>query len=195
MRRVVLLAMLAAAAVSSAPAMELHIQFGALERMLTEQAFTQEGRRYVHGSKTTKCNFAYLEKPEVRGEGGRLRMKARFTGRTALNVVGQCVGLGDAFEVVILATPVYQNGSIGLQQVKVTSEGKSGYYVRKVCEAMQASLTKGFTYPLAEAMQHTLEDPRGLPGYKREVRKFAVPDVRVTNDALVLQVDFELTVK
>ena len=54
-----------------AAAVELHIQFGALERMLTEQVFSQEGRRYVHGSKTQKCNFAYLEKPQVRGEGGR----------------------------------------------------------------------------------------------------------------------------
>ena len=54
-----------------ASAVELHIQFGALERMLTEQVFSQEGRRYVHGSKDNKCNFAYLEKPQVRGEGGR----------------------------------------------------------------------------------------------------------------------------
>ena len=74
--------------------MELHIQFGALERMLTEQVFSQEGRRYVHGSKTNKCNFAYLEKPQVRGEGGRLRIKARFTGRSALNFVGPVRGPG-----------------------------------------------------------------------------------------------------
>jgi hypothetical protein len=40
-----------------------------------------------------------------------------------------------------------------------------------------------------------LEEGGALPGYKREARKFAVPDIRVTNDALVLQVDFELTVK
>ena len=62
-----------------AAAVELRIQFGALERMLTEQVLSQEGRRYVHGGKANKCNFAYLEKPQVRGEGGRLRMKARFT--------------------------------------------------------------------------------------------------------------------
>ena len=194
MRRLVWLA-LGMMAAPPAAAVEVHIQFGALERMLTEQAFTQDGRRYVHGSKTTKCNYAYLEKPEVRGEGGRLRMRARFTGRTALNVVGQCVGLGDAFEVVITALPAYRNGAIGLQEVKVVSQGKSGYYIRKVCESMQTSLVKGFTYPLAEAMQHTLEEAGALPGYKREVRKFTVPDIRVTNDALVLQVDFELTVK
>ena len=175
--------------------MELHIQFGALERMLTEQVFSQEGRRYVHGSKANKCNFAYLEKPQVRGEGGRLRMKARFTGRSALNVVGQCVGLGDAFDLVITALPVYRNGAIALQAVKVTSEGKSGYYIRRVCEAMQASLARDFRYGLEAEARKMLEEGGALPGYKREARKFAVPDIRVTNDALVLQVDFELTVK
>jgi hypothetical protein len=178
-----------------AAAVELHIQFGALERMLTEQVFSQEGRRYVHGSKTNKCNFAYLEKPQVRGEGGRLRMKARFTGRSALNVVGQCVGLGDAFDLVITALPVYKNGAIGLQGVKVTSEGKSGYYIRRVCEAMQASLVRDFKYALEAEARKLLEAGGAQPGYKREVHKFTVPDVRVTNDALVLQVDFELTVK
>jgi hypothetical protein len=178
-----------------ASAVELHIQFGALERMLTEQVFSQEGRRYVHGSKTDKCNFAYLEKPQVHGEAGRLRMKARFTGRSALNLAGQCVGLGDAFDVVITALPIYKGGAIGLQEVKVTSDGKSGYYIRRVCEAMQASLAKDFKYALEADAQKMLEAPAAQPSYLREVRKFTVPDVRVTNDALVLKVDFELTVK
>jgi hypothetical protein len=179
----------------AAPAMELHIQFGALERMLTEQVFSQEGRRYVHGSKAAKCNYAYLEKPQVRGDAGLLRIKARFTGRSALNVVGQCVGLGDAFDLVVTAIPTYRDGSLGLQQVKVTSEGKTGYYIRKVCAAMEASLTKDFKYPLEEQAKRMLEDPAAQPGYKREVRKLSVPEIRVTGDALVLQVDFELTVK
>jgi len=34
-----------------------------------------------------------------------------------------------------------------------------------------------------------------LPGFQREIRKFTVPDIRVSNDSLVLQLDFELTVK
>jgi len=191
MRAAILLLLLA----HSAAAVELHIQFGALERMLTEQVFTQEGRRYVHGSKSAKCNFAYLEKPQIRGDGGLLRIKARFTGRSALNFVGQCVGLGDAFDLVVTALPTYRDGTLGLQQVKVSSDGKTGYYIRRVCESMQASLAKDFKYPLEEQARRMLEDPAAQPGYKREVRKLTVPDIRVTNDALVLQVDFELTVK
>ena len=33
-------------------AAELEIRFGALERIIGEQMFTQEGRRYVRGSRT-----------------------------------------------------------------------------------------------------------------------------------------------
>jgi hypothetical protein len=195
MRRAILLPAILLVAQMQSAAMELHIQFGALERMLTEQVFTQEGRRYVHGSKSAKCNFAYLERPQVRGDGGLLRIKARFTGRSALNVVGQCVGLGDAFDLVVTALPIYRDGALGLQQVKVASDGKTGYYIRKVCEAMQASLTRDFKYPLQDQAKRMLEDPAAQPGYKREVRKLTVPDIKVTNDALVLSVDFELTVK
>jgi hypothetical protein len=105
------------------------------------------------------------------------------------------VGLGDAFDVVVTAVPVYRNGAIGLQEVKVGSEGKTGYYIRRVCEAMQASLARDFKYGLESVAQAMLEGAGAQPGYRREVRKFTVPDIRVTNDALVLQVDFELTVK
>jgi len=178
-----------------ARAVELHLQFGALERMLAEQVFTQDGRRYVHGDKSNKCNFAYLEKPQIQGEGGRLRIRARFTGRSALNMLGQCVGLGDAFTVVITATPQYHDGNVVLESVTAVSEGKTGYYIRRVCIVLGSSLARDFKYPLAGVAQKLLEDPAAQPGYKRELRRFQVPAIRVSGDALVIEVDFELTVK
>jgi hypothetical protein len=59
---------------------------------------------------------------------------------------------------------------------------------------MQANLRKDFKYPLEEQAKRILEDS-AQTGYKREVRKLTVPEIRVTDDALVLQLDFELTVK
>ncbi len=175
--------------------MELHIRFNALERMMAEQAFTEEGRRYVKGDKKTRCNFAYLEAPKVTGEAGRLRITARFTGRSALNMFGQCVGMGDAFNVAITASPQFKDGNLRLQDVRVGSDGKNGFYIRRVCAAMTESLTRDFKYPLAEAAKATLEDPGSQPAYKREVRNFSVSAIRVSADSLVLSIDFELTVK
>jgi hypothetical protein len=178
-----------------ARAVELHLQFGALERMIAEAVFTQDGRRYVHNDKTNKCNFAYLEKPQIQGIDGRLRIRAKFSGRSALNVIGQCVGLGDAFVVVVTATPQYRNGNIVLQNVSATGDGKTGIYIRKVCSILGPSLERDFKYPLAAEAKRILEDSTGQPGYKRELRDFQVPALRVSDDSLVIQTDFALVVK
>jgi hypothetical protein len=174
---------------------ELHIQFNALERMLAETVFTQDGRRYVHGDKNNKCNFAYLEKPQVHSDGGRLTIRARFTGRSALNALGVCVGLGDAFGVVISATPEFHDGHIVLSQVTAASDGKTGYYIRRVCGALGSSLGRDFRYPISSQFQKALEDPTIQPAYPRQLRNFKVPEIRVSGDALILVLDFELTVK
>jgi hypothetical protein len=186
---------LLALSLPSARAVELHLQYGAIERMIADAVFTQDGRRYVHNDKSNKCNFAYLEKPQIQGVNGRLRIHAKFTGRSALNVIGQCVGLGDAFVVVVLATPQYRNGNIVLTNVTAASEGKTGIYIRKVCSILGASLERDFKYPLSAEAKRILEDTSGQPGYKRELRDFQVPAIRVTDDALVIQADFALVVK
>jgi len=184
------LATLVLLAVQGASAVELHIRFAALERILAEQVFTEEGRRYVKGDRAAHCNFAYLEAPHVESDGPRLRIRARFTGRTSLNVLGQCVGLGDAFPVVITARPVYRDGQLRLAEVAVASEGKSGLYIRRVCAALAAGLPRDFHYPLEDEARKTLEEPG-----RRELQNFRVPEVRVENGALVLVVDFHLNVK
>lgn len=163
--------------------------------MLSQTVFTQDGRRYVHNDRSNKCNFAYLEKPQVRGDSGKLRIRARFTGRSALNLAGQCVGLGDAFDLSILATPQYRDGNLVLANITVASDGKSGYYIRRVCAAMSASLSRDFRYPIAPEFQKVLEDPSIQPAYPRQLRHFQISEIRVSPDELVLVIDFELTVK
>lgn len=178
-----------------ARAAELHVKFGALEHMLADQVFTQDGRRYVHGSKAAKCNFAYLEKPRIQENAGRLVIHARFTGRSAANLFGQCVGLGDAFDLTITATPHYHDGNIGLKDVTVLSDSKNGFYIRRVCGVMAASLARDFRYPFGAVAQKLLEDRGSQPSYERDLRHFNVIEIRVSTDALVLLLDFELTIR
>jgi hypothetical protein len=163
--------------------------------MLAEQVFTQGGRRYVRGDKANRCNFAYLESPRVGGGAGKLRIRARFSGRSSLNMLGQCVGLGDAFDVVIDARPQYKNGAIRLADVVASSDGKTGFYIRRVCAALQSSLARDFAYPLETEARRLLENAGAQPGYKREMRNFSVPEIRIAPDTLILVLDFELAVK
>ena len=47
---------------------------------------------------------------------------------------------GDAFNVVINTRPVYRDDKIALDEVAAGSDGKNGYYMRRVCTVPAASL-------------------------------------------------------
>jgi hypothetical protein len=60
---------------------------------------------------------------------------------------------------------------------------------------MSSTLAHDFRYPLAVAVKSALENPSAQPGYPRDLQAFRVTAIRITNDALALEMDFELTVK
>lgn len=179
----------------SARAAEVQLSFSALERMLASQVFTDQGRRYVRGSRSEKCNYAWLEAPKVRNAGGRLMIHARFTGRTSLDIFGRCIGLGDSFPLVITAIPVYDKGNVALKDVKATPEGTVGLYANSVCAALGSSLPREFHYPLGAEAKRGLEDPGTQPEYPLQLLKFDVKEIRVTDEAIVLNVDFIVFVR
>ena len=186
--------------VSGARAAELEIHYTAIQKILAQEVFTQDGRRYVRGGPAAKCSFAYLEHPELRGDNGRLVLKARFTGRSALDVFGRCIGLGDSFDVYITALPYYHNQSIGLKDVRVEGRApqgapRTGYYVRRVCAALGDSLRKQFEYGVGEQAKRLLEQTAPGAVYRHELLDFSVPQIRVMPDTLIVTLDFRLAVK
>lgn len=180
--------------VPAARAVELRLQFPAIERMLSEQLFTEEGRRYV-GNKRTKCNFAFLQSPHIESDQGRLRIRAQFSGRTALDLFSRCVGLGDEFPLVITASPTFQGSDIGLTQVTASGDGKNGFYIRRVCAAIADTLARTFRYPMGAEVKRILEDSANLARYPREVGNFSIRGIRVDPTAVVIDLNFDLTVK
>jgi hypothetical protein len=185
---------------AGACAADLEIHYTAIQKILAQEVFTQDGRRYVHGSAAAKCSFAYLEHPELRGDNGRLVLKAHFSGRSALDVFGRCIGLGDSFDVYITAVPYYHNQSIGLKDIRVegrTARGEliTGYYIRRVCAALGDSLRKQFDCRVADQAKRLLEQTAPQAAYRQELLDFTVQQIRVMPEALIVTVDFRLAVK
>ena len=174
---------------------ELQIEYSAIGKVLAQQVFTQEGRKYVRGDKKQRCNFAYLDHPEISGANGRLNIRAHFTGRSAQNIFGRCVGLGDSFDIQIASRPYYHDGVIALKDVRVESINKDGVYIRMVRAALAYSLGNEFHYRVMDDAKRMLEAPRDPLPISQELRSFKVSEIRVTSDALVLTLDFTLTVK
>jgi hypothetical protein len=119
----------------SVPALaaDLELRYAALERLIGEQLFTQDGRRYVRGTPATRCQYAYLETPRLSAAAadGRLKVVAKFSGRSAVDVLGRCMGMGDSFDLTIVASPVARKGVIAMDDVHVSTV-KDSYYIRRV---------------------------------------------------------------
>ena len=174
---------------------ELVIHFTTVQKVLARQAFTQDGRKYLRGTPAAKCSYAYLQDPVIGGDGGLLNVRARFSGRSALNVFGKCIGLGDSFEVLIRALPYYQDGFLRLKDVRVDGKGRDGFYIRRVCAGLAGSLRTQFSYRVLDEAKKILERKQEGAGYGQELVRFQVPSVRVTSEAVVLSLDFALVVK
>ena len=69
---------------------------------------------------------------------------------------------GDAFNVVINTRPVYRDDKIALDEVAAGSDGKNGYYIRRVCTAPAASDTTSNTR-LPRSFQEAPEEPAMPP--------------------------------
>jgi hypothetical protein len=177
---------------------EVELRYGAIERLIADQLFSQEGRLYVRGNKTTKCKFAYLESPKVGAIDGRLRVSARFSGRTALDMFGGCVGLGDSFDFTLIATPIVKSGALALKDVNVSTP-RDSYYIRRVRQALTSSFSHDFKIEMQDRARRLLEQApaqtSATPLYHQELASFDLRDVQVQPDGLVLVMDFRLVVK
>jgi len=179
---------------ASAFAADLEIRYSALNRIIAEQVFTQDGRKYVKGSKSDKCQFAYLEAPRITGTDSLLKVAAKFSGRSALDVFGHCVGMGDSFDLTISGVPVPRNGAIGFKDTQVSTT-KDSYYIRKVRDPLRQTFDKDFKIEIRDQAKRLLEQPHGDSSYQQELKDLDLSAIRVTAEALVLVVDFKLVVK
>jgi hypothetical protein len=154
----------------------LELRYEALERLIAQQMFTGDGRRYVHGSKASRCQYAYLETPHIGAENGRLRITAKFSGRSAVGLLGVCVGMGDSFDLTLLATPVARQG-------------------RGVRKALAQSFQRDFKIDVREQARKLLEQGPENATVRGELKDFELSGVSLTPDSVVLEVEFRLVVK
>ncbi len=178
-------------------AADLELRYPALERMVAAQLFTQEGKRYVKGTPTAKCEYAYLETPHFAAADnaeGRLKITARFSGRSSLDVFGRCMGMGDSFDLEIQASPIARKGVIAMDNVKVTTL-RDSYYIRRVRQALTQSFAKDFKIDIRDQAKALLQPPQANSRFQQELTDLDLSGVRVTPDALVLEVEFKLVVK
>lgn len=174
---------------------EIHLSYGLLQNIVAQQLFTEDGRKYVKGSKQDRCTFAYLEGPRIAESGGKVEVKARFSGRSSVNLFGQCVGLGDSFDATIRMTPYAEKSTLRLKDVEVSSGPRPGLYARRVCKALAETLPKVLVYDLEPEFKRALEAEQPGIALKKSVDGVVVRAVRAGKEALILDLAFRLVLR
>lgn len=172
---------------------ELRVYYSALEALLREQVFTDGGRAYVVGDRKTRCNYAYLEKPQVGAQKAQLRVRAHFDSLTALELGGDCVGPAQAFDVSMTGVPVYRDGVLRLEQTQL--EPADGLYGGLIRAVLGDALEQSLQYPLLQDLQRFVRKASMQSPYEVRMRDLDVYTIRVEAEAIVFMFDFIMEVK
>ena len=146
-----------AAALPALAQVELLVTFGVLQKAIAAQV---------------------LENPRLSEADGRLVVRAKFRGRSAMNVLGQCVGLGDSFDVVIRMTRYADKSILRLRDIEAVSDGKRGLYPPRCLQTARSDHPRVFRP--GQSFRKPVDDP-------------SVQALRVSKEALVLQLGLTLT--
>ena len=87
------------------------------------------------------------------------------------------------------------NGKLRLKDVSVVTEGRDSLYVRNVRHKLAESLERDFFYQLDADARRLLEETRPGTAYQLHLHDFGISGIGVTDQAVVLTLDFRLAVQ
>ena len=171
---------------------ELSVSYAALERNISMQLMTQDGRYYMQGDPSTPCTYAFVQDPRVDALEERLRIRLLFSGSAATSIRGRCVGAGDNFDLTITGVPTYANGELYLDQMSVQA---TAAYFKVVSALVEDRLRQN----LRVALQGDLEraaawmSTRGRGNV--ELSGLEVLEIAVEQDALRFTYDITTSIQ
>lgn len=179
------------AVAAAGPLSELTIHSTAIQKMLMAELFIDEGRYHLLAQ--TPCQYAYVDSPTVKLSQGRVRIKARVSGKIGMEVGEQCVGTrADVVQVTISAKPAFSGEKLVLTDIRVDEISNEGYRVL-LQQFLASAIPRAITIDVREGLQRILAD-RQSP-YEARVDRLAVTDITAENDKLHLALTFALTAR
>jgi hypothetical protein len=179
------------AAAAAGPLSELTIHNTALQKMLMNELFVDEGRYHLLAQ--TACQYAYVDSPTVRLSQGRVRIKARVSAKVAMEVGDQCVGTrADVVQVAISAKPVFSGEKLVLTDIRLDEISNEGYRVL-LQQFLASAIPRAITIDVREGLQRILADRQST--YDVLVDRLSVTDITAENDKLHLALTFALTAR
>jgi hypothetical protein len=168
-------------------ASELVIGREALQTLVVASVFKDQGRWYLAKG---KC-YAYLERPHVALDAGRIIIDAHLSSQLGLTVGDSCIGAEMMSDVRVSGKLVGSGSHIEIDDIRIDNVQDES--TRKVIELLQ-SATGGALPKSVNIDLLPLLKPTGVPGtdIKVSATNLAIAKVTTLADAVDVQFEIEL---
>jgi hypothetical protein len=187
--------LLLAATALQGRAVELRVSREALERTLKQQLFSgPAGRFYLKGSATTACSV-YADDATVRFEQDRIVVKVKTRARMGKSIGGACIGIALSPTAEVSVAPYGEGDVIGFKDaelVKVSEQRELNFLLTPFLSRQVPSSMK---VNAADLLRKSLEGSMASSGYKLTLERLKVHSMQIQGDALVVDVDGDISVK
>jgi len=174
----------------AATAGDIVIEHTAIRKMLMDQLFTNEGRYDL--VRAGKCQFVYLDNPQVSIADGRVRIKIRLTTSLATAVDGKCNGTTDAVDIAASAAPYFSGENLGVTDVRIEEVSREAY--RALLQAfVERALPGVLQVNLREALQRAVSDAK--TPYEVTIGQVTVTALTAEKNRLTARVWFALSAR
>ncbi len=171
---------------SAALPAEIALHASAIDSALKKELFKDDGK-YLLSGKPGACSHAFLESPSSSLRGGRLFIRAQFSGSAGAQVGEKCLGTRDSFWVTLSGQPKFSDDSLILDDVRV-DEAKDLY--RPLLERLlKNSMRKAISLNLREELSKALSSDKP---YKMSLSQLKIQEVVSDNDVLRVKFDFSI---
>jgi hypothetical protein len=190
-----LAALLAAALVPQAGAVELKVSRDAIERTLKQQLFSSpDGRYYLKGNDKSAC-YVYAENPRLSFATDRIVVQVKTHARLGQRVGGACIGIALTLPAEVSLAPDGEGETVGFRDARIDKVSDHSELNFILAPFLSHQVPSGMKVNAADLLRKALEGSTASSGFKVTLDRLKIHSVQIEGDDLVVDVDGDIGVK
>jgi len=174
---------------------QLTVSRDALERTLKQQLFAgANGLYFLKGGAQSAC-FISAEQPRLSFEQDRIVVRIKTHARPGRALGGRCVGMAFNFPAQVSFTPDAEGETIGFRDARLDKISDSRELNFVLAPFLRRQVPSGMKVNAAALLRKALAGSTVSTGYKVTLDRLKIHSIVVQGDALVVDVDGDLSVE
>jgi hypothetical protein len=194
-RRIFLAVLSLLAAAGRCSGSELTVSRDALERTLKQQLFGgPNGLYYLKGGPQTPCSLS-TEDPKLSFEQDRIVVRMKTHAKMGRAVGGACVGVAFSFPAEVSFEPQAEGETIGFRDARLDRISNNNEVNFILAPFLRHQVPTSMRVNAADLLRKALAGSTASSGYTVSLEKLKIHSAVIQNDALVVDVDGDLSVR